>query len=309
MPRYFRKLALLAKLDATYGVDPTPSGAANAILATNVTFTPIEGEEVSRDLMLPYLGNSGFQLANTYAKIEFEVEIAGAGAAGTAPAYGPLLRACGMAEVITAGSSVVYNPVSGGYDAVTMYANWDGVRHIMLGGRGNVKLTFTPGKIPRYQFSFMCLHGAITDAALPATTLTAFIEALVVSKANTPTFTIHGASSPGESLTIDLGQKTEGRFLIGYEGIEITDRNATGTAVVEARPLATVNWFAIQKARTRDALQLIHGTEAGNIVQVDAPAVQIGKVAQGNTQGILNYSLPLVFCPVNGNDELTITVK
>ena len=52
--RRWRKLAILAKIEATYGSDAAPT-APNAIIATNVNFTPIEGDEVSRDLILPYL--------------------------------------------------------------------------------------------------------------------------------------------------------------------------------------------------------------------------------------------------------------
>ena len=32
MAKYFRKKILLAKTESVYGTDPTPSGAANAIL-------------------------------------------------------------------------------------------------------------------------------------------------------------------------------------------------------------------------------------------------------------------------------------
>jgi len=309
MARYFRKLATLAKLETTYGTDAVPTGATNAMQFTNVTVTPIEGDEVSRDLMLPYLGNSGVALAGTYGKFEGEVEIAGSGTAGTAPAYGTLLRMCGLAEVITAGTSVVYSPISGSFESGSLYWNADGVNHILLGARGNVTLSFEPKKLPKFKFSFSGLLGTWSDTALPTTVLTGFKKPLIVNKVNTPTFTIHGNSSPGESLNIDLGQSVEPRFLIGYEAIEITDRSATGTAVIEARPLATVNWFDKALQRTRGALQLVHGISAGNIVQIDAPAVEIGKVTQGSTQGVINYSLPLAFCPNVGNDEITITVK
>ena len=40
-----------------------------------------------------------------------------------------------------------------------------------------------------------------------------------------------------------------------------------------------------------------------------APAVEVGKISQGQTDGILNYTLPLNFVPVTGRDELTIVVK
>ncbi len=309
MARYYRKLALLAKIETVYGTDATPTGAANAVLATNVNFTPLEAEEVSRDLLLPYLGNPGVVLAGVYAKIEFEVEVAGSGTAGTAPAYGPLLRAAGFAETVTAGTSVVYNPISGSFEALTLWGNFDGVKHVLLGCRGNVSASFEPKKIPRFKFSFVGMLGTIADAALPSTTLTAWKTPLTVSKASTPTLTVHGSAAPAESFSFDMGHQVEPRFLIGAESIELSDRSAKGTLVVEASPLATVDWFQRAKDRTRGVLQLVHGVSAGNIVQIDAPAVEIGKPTQGQTQGILNYSLPLSFCTSAGNDELTITVK
>ncbi|MNL80088.1 hypothetical protein D3C87_2068410 [compost metagenome] len=82
-----------------------------------------------------------------------------------------------------------------------------------------------------------------------------------------------------------------------------------GTAVVEAASLATVDWFAIAQAATKGALAVQHGTAAGNIVTFDAPKVQIGRLTQGSSQGIANYSLPLMLTPDAGNDELTITVS
>lgn len=306
--RLYRKLSILAKVSPTYGADPTPTGAANGVQMSNVTFTPIEGEEISRDLLLPYLGNQGVDLVGTYGKLEGEIEIAGAGAAGTAPAWGVVARLCGLAETITVGTSVVYSPVSDGFESGAVYFNHDGVKHVLLGVRGNLSADFTVKKHPKFKVTLMGLLGTITDAALPATTLTAFKKPVPVSKTNT-TLAIHGIASPAESFAFDLGQKVEPRFLIGDESIEVTDRSATGTAVVEAAPVATVNWFTKATARTRDALALVHGTVAGNIVQIDAPAVEIGKPSQGQSQGILNYSLPLAFCPVTGNDELTITVK
>lgn len=306
--RLYRKLSILVKVSPTYGADPTPTGAANGVQMKNVTFTPIEGEEISRDLLLPYLGNQGVDLVGTYGKLEGEIEIAGAGVAGSVPAWGVVARLCGLAETVTVGTSVVYSPVSDGFENGAVYFNHDGVKHVLLGVRGNLSADFSVKKHPIFKVTLMGLLGTITDAALPATTLTAFKKPVPVSKTNT-TLTIHGVASPGESFAFDLGQKVEPRFLIGDESIEVTDRSGTATAVVEAAPLATVNWFTKAVARTRDALALVHGTVAGNIVQIDAPAVEIGKPSQGQSQGILTYSLPLALCPVTGNDELTITVK
>lgn len=309
MPRLFRKLAILAKLETAYGAVPTPAPAAvDGMIGTNVSFTPIEGEEVSRDLYLPYLGNQGVILAGKHAKLEFEVEMAGAGAAGIAPRYAPLLRMCGFAQTLTATTDAVYTIVEDAVESGSISFLMDGVRHILMGARGNVSLNMAPKGIPRFRFSFTGLLGTITDAALPAITMTGWTTPLECSSANT-TMTLHGWASVAESLSIDLGNTVTPRFLIGSESVIISDRRTTGTAVVEATSLATMNWFQRALNRTRGALNVVHGTVAGNIVQIAGPALEIGKISQGQTDGILNYSLPLSFCPVTGRDEITITVR
>lgn len=307
MPRLIRKLAILNKIETTYGVSSTPA-AINGIIASNVNFTPFEAQEVSRDLVLPYLGNQGIILTGKHAKLEFDVEIAGAGAAGDVPKYGSLLRSCGFAETIAAGVSVTYSIVETGVESSTIFFEMDGVRHVMLGCRGNLSLNLAPSAIPKYRLSMTGLLGTITDQALTATSLTGWTTPVEASSANT-TMSLHGWTSIAESLSIDLGNTVTPRFLIGSESVIISDRKVTGQAVVEATSLATIDWFARALARTRGALAVAHGKTAGNIVEINGPALEIGKISQGQRDGILNYSLPLSFCPVNGRDELTIVVK
>lgn len=307
MPRLFRKMAILAKIETTYGVSSVPA-AINAMIGKNVTFTPLEAEEVSRDLMLPYLGNQGVILTGKHAKLEFDIEMAGAGAAGTAPKYGPLIRCCGFSETTSAGVSVTYAIAESGVASATIFFEIDGVRHIMLGVRGTLSVNVTPKGIPFYRFSVTGMLGTITDQALTAVTTAGWTTPVEASSAKT-TMSLHGWSSIAESLTIDLGNTVVPRFLIGSESVIISDRKTTGQAVVEATSLATIDWFALAIARTRGALALAHGKTAGNIVEIACPALEIGKITQGQTDGILNYTLPLAACPVNGMDELVITVK
>lgn len=305
--KIWRKLAILVKPEAVEGTDSAPA-AANAIVATNVTFTPIEGEEVSRDLMLPYMGHQGVVLAGTYGRLEMDIEIAGSGTAGAAPKYSAVLRACGLAETVDAGISTTYSIVEDGQESVSVYFIMDGVRHILVGARGNVTMTFQPKAIPKFRLALTGMLGTITDAALPAVSQAGWTTPVPVSKAET-TMTLHGWSSVAESLTVDLGNTVTPRFLIGDERIIITDRKTTGTAVVEARSLSEIDWFASARSRTRGPLELVHGTVAGNIVEVTGPALEVGKPALGQTDGIANYSLPLSFVPVDGRDELLITIR
>lgn len=306
--RRINKLALLAKAETVYGTNALPT-AADAIVATNVTISPIEAQEVSRDLVLPYMGSQGVVLAGIYSRIEFDVEIAGAGEAGDVPRYDALLRAAGMARTVDADTSVTYSIIEEAVPSVSVYYVLDKVQHVLLGCQANVAMTIAPLSIPRMRITMIGMLGTITDlGAMPAVTQAGWITPITVSKANT-TMSLHGWPSVAESLAIDLGNTLTPRFLIGDEKMMISDRKSTGTAVVEARSLAEINWFQRALDRTRGALTLVHGTVAGNIVEIEAPAVEVGKPTQGATDGIANYSLPLTFVPSTGLDELTITVR
>lgn len=102
MPLLNRKRVILAKIETTYGVDSAPTGAANAILVRNLDVTPLDADVVSRDVIRPFLGSQGNLIAGQKVTVSMEIELAGTGTAGTAPAFGPLLRACGLSETLTA---------------------------------------------------------------------------------------------------------------------------------------------------------------------------------------------------------------
>lgn len=304
--RFERVLAILAKIEATEGTDAVPTGGANAMQMSNVSITPLAGEEESRDLVKPYLGDQGVFLTGNYVQIQGDVELAGSGDAGVAPAYDALLRACGMSQTVVADTSVAYDPVSAAFESSSIYWVQAGVRHIALGARGSFTLELMPKRVPHIRFNMMGLLGTISDQAMPTVDHTGFIAPEVVTNANT-TIDLHGYTAVAESLQLDLGQNVVPRFLIGEEAMKISGRAASGTAVVKADTLANIDWFDIAQSHAVDALEAVHGTEAGNIVTIDAPAVQIGRPTQGATDGILNYSLPLRFQPSAGNDELSLT--
>src|SRR5262245_48797464 len=154
MTKYARNKAVLVKLETIYGTDPTPTGAANAMQVTNFRPEPIVGQDIRRDLLLPYMGHQGVILTGNYGRVSFDVELAGSGTAGAAPAWGGLLQACGMAETEDPlGLEVTYNPISTSHKSVAIYYFQDGIRHVLLGARGTFKLAMQPGQIPRLSFT------------------------------------------------------------------------------------------------------------------------------------------------------------
>ncbi|HYC03716.1 MAG TPA: phage tail tube protein [Azospirillaceae bacterium] len=308
--KFWRKKVLLAKTETTYGTDATPTGAANAILCTNVSLTPLEAQEVGRELDTPYLGAQPDILVGRHSSLSFEVELAGSGTAGTAPAWGPLMIACGFAETVMAASKVDYDPVSSGFGSVTLVLNIDGTQHRLLGARGNVQLRAGAGQIPKLAFSFRGLFTTPTATALPTPNFGAFKDPVPVTDGNTPNFSLNGVSLVMSEFEIDMGNEVQGRFLVNQEMIALTDRRPSGRCNVEMPDLAAFNPYTLAGPPAQlVALAMTHGTTAGGIVELAAPKVQVGKPGLSQSQGVTHYALPLKLVPDQGNDELRITVK
>lgn len=311
MPVLWKNKILLAKNEVTYGTDPVPTGAANAILAVDVALSPMEGEDVGRNLDLPYFGHQGTIAAAIHQKLSFKVELAPSGTAGTAPAWGPLLRACGMAQVITPGVSVAYNPITDSPESVTIYLWVGGTLFKLTGARGTCVLRVNAQGIPYLEFEFTGLYVAAAETARATPTLTAFQKPQIGSRANTPTFTVNAVPLILRQFALDIGNAVEGRFLIGTnaENIIITDRQSSIEALVEAVPLTTLNPFTLAQNSTNMAVQLVHGTGAGRVSTLAIPVAQLQRPAGiENSQNIAEWPLRFNATPSAGNDEFTLTL-
>lgn len=307
--RYWNKKVLLAKIETTYGTDPTPTGAANAILATNVKLSPMEGQDVARELERPFFGADATLPADLHAKLSFRVELAPSGTAGTAPAWAPLVRACGCAQTIVAGTSVTFNPITDAAESATLHFHYDGIRHRLRGARGNFKMMVEASGIPYLEFEFWGLFEAATDVANPTPTLTAFQDPVVANVANTPVFTIDGVALVLRSFSFDAGAKVEPRFLIGSESILMTGREEKIEARIEARTMAIFNPYTRAQVAGRMPIVLQHGASAGRRATLNVPLAQIqrpGGVEQ--QQNIAEW--PLSFVPQQnaGNDQWTLAL-
>lgn len=306
----YKSRLLWAKLESTYATDSIPTNA-DTILTQGLTITPYQGSAVSRDYDSPALGNSEIINTGPYVEISFNVELAGAGAAGDVPGYGVLLEACGFLETINAGTDVVYTPRSTGFKSVTLYFNVDGQRHVVKGARGTVGITMTRGQLPTLNFTFTGLYATPTEAAMTAD-FANFIAPIAITESNTPTYTLHGYSAKAESFTMSMNNDVVYRNVVNGESVIITDRAPSGQFAIEAPTLSTKDYFSAIESHagvTSGALQIVHGTVAGNIIQVDAPAVQLSSLSMNDSDGILVYQMDAQFVPTSsGNDEFVLTV-
>lgn len=298
-----KKKIIVAKLESTYGTDASPT---QVIQTSDLSIEPIAGQTVSRGLDRPTLGNDLQTLVEQYVSLSFKVEVAGSGAAGTAPLYGDLLLACALAETVVASTSVSYDPVSGNFDSATIYFHHDGQRHILKGARGSVALELNPGEIPHFVFTFMGLFTDPTSTADPAANFTGYVPALAVNNANSPSFSLHGVSSVMTALQLDLSNVVEYRNVVGGDSVEVYDRAPSGNVVIETPPISVKNWFTAAKNSVTGPLSFGHGTTAGNICTVSAPNTQvISPKYQGDKDSRLGMGLSLV-PGSSGDDDLKI---
>jgi hypothetical protein len=304
-----RRRLLLAKTETTYGTDAVPTGAANAILVKNLNVTPMDATLVTRDLIRPFLGANMQLVADAHVKIDFEVEIAGSGAAGTAPGYGPLLRACGLSETILASTSVTYQPVSTAMDSATLYFQQDGAQHSITGACGDVEMTFKAKGIPTFKFSFVGIYNAPTATSLAIPTYTKFIAPFVVNSTNTPTISVASYAPILDELTLKAGNTVDFRSLVGAQYVQILDRQSAGQVTFEAVTPDVKDFFAIALANTNYPITLTHGVGAGNIVQVNVAAADLNNPTYTDNSGVQMMQIPYQAAPIVGNDEFTIVVK
>lgn len=305
MPLLSRRRTILAKIETTYGTDPTPTGVANAIVVRNLDVTPLNATIVSRDLIRPHLGNYDQLVAAQNVQATFEVEIAGSGTAGTAPAYGCLLRACGMSETVVASTSVTYAPISTGFESTTIYFNVDGVQHKITGARGSVTASFAAAAIPVFKFTFTGLYNAPSDVAVPSVTYTQQVP-LPVNATNTSAFQLFSYAGNMKSFDFDLAADIQYRELVSTKYVQYIDRKPSGTVLLEAVPIATKDYFAAALGTSTGNLTFLHGTTAGNRVTFNAPQTDLINPTYTDDNGIQMLSVPVVFLPTSaGNNEFS----
>ncbi len=301
---------LLAKIESSYGTDPTPTGAANAILVRSLEITPFQSDVVERELVRGYMGNYETLHANQRVEVTFEVEMAGSGAAGTAPAYGPLLKACGNSQTIVSSTSVTYAPVSSGFDSVTLYFFQDGVQQKVTGARGSFSISAEVGAIPTISFTMVGLFNAPTDVANATPTYQNQADPVLFKNGNTTSQQLFSYAGAVQSFSFDQNNQTVYRELVGgTKGVEITDRRPGGSIVLEAVTMATKNYFTAITGAATGNNTFQHGQTAGNIFTFSAPQTDLSAVSYSDSDGIQMLNFDYTATPTTaGNNEYSIVL-
>jgi len=272
-----RQLALI-KTEVTPGTDPTPA-ASEAIWIESPSFK-LAGEKETGDPARPGLSPVVGTVYGQYGTLEFDVPLAASGAAGTAPKWGPLAKACGWSESVVAVTSVTYGLLSdtSAATSVTIYWNEGRRKHVLTYARGNMSLKCEKGKRPMLHFKFKGLVAAVTTRAALAqvdATWTGWNDANPIANGRT-TWTYAGHHRPFWELSFDQNDTVVFRDLPNQKTVQILGkRTFTGKTKGGVLLPSTLNLDNLWLNGTLSTFALVHESAAGKIVTVNGRFQQL----------------------------------
>jgi hypothetical protein len=296
-----------AKVEGTYGADSVPTAAQNVIYVQNIDVQPIEMETEDYAPVLPDFGMDEKIIGAFWARISFDVQLSGGGMPlGTPPNHAVLSRGCGVAQTVSAGVSVTHTLISAGQESLTLYYWADGVLFKLKGARGDRRERWQSRKAPVASYSFTGLHVPMVDAAMPTPVLPAVPRPVAVNKSNT-VVTIDGYAVILSSFEMGLGNDVQYFNRTGRENVAIVDRTSTGRAVFELPLLAEKDFLGATGFCTTGAaapMNIVHGTQAGNILTRSIPRAQLLKPKFTNEQGVMMLDCELFIARPNAGGSL-----
>ncbi len=300
------KAVILAKIETTYGVDPTPTAALNTILCGDLDFEVLDSK-VERNNIKPNFGAQRFVAIGEGQKLSFSVELKGSGAAGTPPEIGPLLRACNFTQTISAGISVTYAPNSStSGESVALYYYQDGILHKIGGARGTFSIADAKvNQYARIKFEFTGIYAGPAAAGLVTQVPNATVPPLF--RGASFALDTYAAVIDGISIDVknDIVKRVDVNSATGILEWFIKERTVTAKITPEMVLPATKDFWGMWAGGSAYAMTCTIGSVAGNRCVVTAPAAQIDKPKYGDRENILTAELPLVLTPTaTGNDEI-----
>lgn len=300
---------VLIKNESSYGQDPTPTAAANAIPVMEKAFVEFDPEVIERKHAFPARGKVKPLVGKKSAKLSFKVEYFGSGTATTPPRIGDLWEGCGFGETI-GGSDVSYSPVSTSMKSNTIYSYIDGLLYKILGVVGNMKISGKVGRPVEFTFDMVGLYQDDADSAIVVPTFESNFKtppqllSVVFTLDSITTFVLR-------EFNIDMGipiiNREDMAGAHGYAGFMVGKQNPTGSLIIEGPTKATYDFLAKFEAATEVAASIVIGTSAGNILTITLPAISFTNVKPNDADGLVVFELPISLNLNSGNgSEITL---
>lgn len=305
--------ALRFGIEQSYNADAAPADMA-AVLLNSIEVTPLSGDDIARNYIRPWYGNSPQAPGEKHMQVQLGCEMTTAGTPGTPPPWGNLLLACGWAETIEAATNdaparVVYTPVSDAEESGRLYCHVDKTLHEGRGARGNVQIALNAESIPTLSFTLMALLRPIVSAQLPDVDLAPWRPAPAVNTANTGPLTVFGQQTPFSQFSLDTAVQTRHRTVVDANDVAITGRQPSGSMQIDDPGVSTVNYFERAQGVEAGEIRIVHGTEPGSIVEIVMPRCTLQSPSYADDQGVQMLTIPYTPEPLNGNDEIQIICR
>lgn len=269
---------LLARIESSYGVDPTPAPETHGVHGVARIWPSLAGEFAFPNLNEDVVSNSLIGIAPGVAygqlmTIDYRLRVRGAGVAYSSstpvrPEVDPFLIAGGMSRThVDTGSSesVAYAFADSGHGSITTWAYGGGKLFKISGIRGNWTLAPTAGALADLRFVGQGILTSITETAVPSITYSTVAPpasvamALAIVPSGQSSWTPRAAGFELTSgHTIDRLDDVNGSE--GIEGFEIGATNPRLSFTPRTKDLTTYNAWTYAKSRLVHTIDAVWNT-------------------------------------------------
>lgn len=299
MANRFAKL-LLAKNEAVKGTDivPVPANDAVRVLSAEISVT---ADSIERPVVKPTMGMLAHLIGKKTVQLTVECELRGSGAAGTAPDFGPLLRACGVDETISPATSVTYDPLTGSHEACSIYWYEDGLEWQLIGTVGTFTIAYEMNTPTKITFTMSAPYKEPTTEAYPGGETYQTTPPVVASSADV--FSEGGAIKVG-SFEMDAAGDVQEHYTTGNHEFTVADRQPTLKLTKDS--ISTIaDWTALT-GETDVALSATIDGGAGNIAVITGDVARRAGITGGLRAEVHTRDLEYNLYETTGDDQFQI---
>lgn len=291
-----RQVAAMAKIETTYGTDPTPAGGTDDVLTYD---SAVKAAVVADSLEFVSEGSTSFThqsdvITKRVCQVRFKALFQGSGTRGSLvngyTGLGACLQACGMTQTVTGATSIVLAPSAiSALKSVTVYARHGAFVHKVTGCVGNVVMRGTPRTGLECSFDMRGLYVAPVAVASLFSGWTGGTKLALPFLGVGLAINNGSAMLPapvGKSFTFDRGIQMEDidnfNSSTGHEATIVTDARPTLEIVMAKDDYASQSitydeWFTdwFSAGPTTHAVSLTLGATSGNTAAFSFPTAQL----------------------------------
>jgi hypothetical protein len=262
---------LMAKIEATNDTDAVPVVGTNDVrfLTAKISMTP---EIIPVPSIKTTMGPEPHMISTKrFMQLDLEILLKPSGAAGTAPEYDPLIRACGLDQTIVASTSVAYDPLTTSQKKCSIYWYEDGLLYKMIGSVGKLTVDAQIGKIPILKFSMKAPFVEPTAVSVPSASSMVFQSALPIVFSSADVINDGGVINVG-AFNFDDGNDVQHHYTTGQSVFRVANR-VPKLKITKDSVSTAAEWIALT-ASTNVSFSATFGSTAGNRLVATAPVAR-----------------------------------